>query len=206
MTEQRKSMIKIICTMVIILLVPSLFFQFIGEDPMKQTTQATRSIAIVNEDTGADRQEGEEETVRFGDEVAQVLSDRQDYDWMVLGRSAAENGLAGRNYDAIVYNPSDFSRNILSYDKERPEKATVKFAIQDRLDAVNKEKVQRELEDAQRLMNQQMSTLYWSYVSQEIENVRSEFDAIVAKEVEFLNAMTGFYKPSSASLAGEVER
>ncbi|MGG3624839.1 type VII secretion protein EsaA [Bacillus gobiensis] len=203
MTEQRKSMIKIICTMVIILLVPSLFFQFIGEDPMKQTNQATRSIAIVNEDAGVDE---EKETIRFGGEVAQVLSGRPDYDWAILGRSAAENGLANRNYDAIIYIPSDFSKNILSYNKEHPQKATVGFAIQERLDAVNKERVQRELEDAQKSMNQQMSTLYWSYVSQEIENVRNEFDKIVSKEAEFLNAMTGFYKPSSTNLAGEVEQ
>ncbi|ALC82225.1 MULTISPECIES: type VII secretion protein EsaA [Bacillus] len=203
MTEQRKSMIKIICTMVIILLVPSLFFQFIGEDPMKQTNQATRSIAIVNEDAGVDE---EKETIRFGGEVAQVLSGRPDYDWAMLGRSAAENGLANRNYDAVIYIPSDFSKNILSYNKEHPQKATVGFAIQERLDAVNKERVQRELEDAQKSMNQQMSTLYWSYVSQEIENVRNEFDKIVSKEAEFLNAMTGFYKPSSTNLAGEVEQ
>ena len=49
---------------------------------------------------------------------------------------------------------------MLSYDKDHPEKASIQFSIQDQLNAVNKEKVQRELENAQKKMNEQMSTLY----------------------------------------------
>lgn len=36
MTEQRKSLIKLIAAVVIILLLPVLFFRFIGDDPGKQ--------------------------------------------------------------------------------------------------------------------------------------------------------------------------
>ncbi|WP_406842782.1 type VII secretion protein EsaA [Bacillus velezensis] len=207
MTEQRKSLIKLIAAVVIILLLPVLFFRFIGDDPGKQKINATRQIAVVNEDMGLQTDENEEEeSVHFGKEVAAALGGRPDYSWTVVNRSAAENGLAAKKYDAVVYIPSDFSKDILSYDKECPQKATLTFNIQSNLNAVNKEKVQRELEDAQKSMNKKMSALYWNFVSQKVNNVRGDFDKIVNKESEFQNVMYNFYKPSSNDLAGEIKR
>ncbi|MES5395569.1 type VII secretion protein EsaA [Bacillus amyloliquefaciens] len=209
MTEQRKSLIKLVAAIVIILLLPVLFFRFIGDDPGKQKINATRQIAVVNEDMGLHDETDENEdrdSVHFGKEVAAALGDRPDYSWTVVNRSAAENGLADKKYDAVVYIPSDFSKDILSYDKERPQKATLTFNIQSNLNAVNKEKVQRELEDAQKSMNKKMSALYWNFVSQKVNNVRGDFDKIVNKESEFQNVMYNFYKPSSNDLAGEIKR
>ncbi len=143
MTEQRKSLIKLVAAIVIILLLPVLFFRFIGDDPGKQKINATRQIAVVNEDMGLHDETDENEdreSVHFGKEVAAALGDRPDYSWTVVNRSAAENGLADKKYDAVVYIPSDFSKDILSYDKERPQKATLTFNIQSNLNAVNKEK------------------------------------------------------------------
>ncbi|WP_342490910.1 type VII secretion protein EsaA [Bacillus sp. FSL R5-0422] len=203
MTEQQKSSIKIISTMILILVLPVLFFHLIGDDPAKQKKNATRNIAVVNEDMGASESEN---TARFGQDVVAALSERPDYTWTVVNRSAAENGLKSRKYDAVLYIPSDFSKNVLSYDKDHPEKASIQFSIQDQLNSVNKEKVQRELENAQKKMNEQMSTLYWSFVSQEIGNVREEFEHIVGKEVEFQNTMYHFYKPNSNKLSDAVQQ
>lgn len=203
MTEQQKSSIKIVSTMILILVLPVLFFHLIGDDPAKQKKNATRNIAVVNEDMGASESEN---TARFGQDVVAALSERPDYTWTVVNRSAAENGLKNRKYDAVLYIPSDFSKNVLSYDKDHPEKASIQFSIQDQLNAVNKEKVQRELENAQKKMNEQMSTLYWSFVSQEIGNVREEFEHIVGKEVEFQNTMYNFYKPNSNKLSDAVQQ
>ncbi|MBQ4817490.1 type VII secretion protein EsaA [Bacillus pumilus] len=203
MTEQQKSSIKIVSTMILILVLPVLFFHLIGDDPAKQKKNATRNIAVVNEDMGASESEN---TARFGQDVVAALSERPDYTWTVVNRSAAENGLKSRKYDAVLYIPSDFSKNVLSYDKDHPEKASIQFSIQDQLNSVNKEKVQRELENAQKKMNEQMSTLYWSFVSQEIGNVREEFEHIVGKEVEFQNTMYNFYKPNSNKLSDAVQQ
>ncbi|WP_224925261.1 type VII secretion protein EsaA [Bacillus pumilus] len=203
MTEQQKSSIKIVSTMILILVLPVLFFHLIGDDPAKQKKNATRNIAVVNEDMGASESEN---TARFGQDVVAALSERPDYTWTVVNRSAAENGLKSRKYDAVLYIPSDFSKNVLSYDKDHPEKASIQFSIQDQLNSVNKEKVQRELENAQKKMNEQMSTLYWSFVSQEIGNVREEFEHIVGKEVEFQNTMYHFYKPNSNKLSDAVQQ
>ncbi|MCY7991862.1 type VII secretion protein EsaA [Bacillus haynesii] len=207
MTEQQKSTLKIISAIVTIILLPVLFFHFIGENPTKKVSNATREIAVVNEDTGILKDDGTvDQDALLGNEISASLVDRPDYKWTVVNRSAAESGLAEKQYDAIVYIPSDFSQNILSYNHERPQKAELEFKIQDQLDAVNKEKVQRELQDAQKTVSKKMSSLYWRFVKQGVKKVRKEFDSIVNKESEFQNAMYNFYKPSSNNLAGEVER
>lgn len=207
MTEQQKSTLKIISAFVTIILLPVLFFHFIGENPTKKVSNATREIAVVNEDTGILKDDGTvDEDALLGNEISASLVDRPDYKWTVVNRSAAESGLSEKQYDAIVYIPSDFSQNILSYNHERPQKAELEFKIQDQLDAVNKEKVQRELQDAQKTVSKKMSSLYWRFVKQGVKKVRKEFDSIVNKESEFQNAMYNFYKPSSNNLAGEVER
>ncbi|MFC8151496.1 type VII secretion protein EsaA [Bacillus paralicheniformis] len=207
MTEQQKSTLKIISAIVTVILLPVLFFHFIGENPTKKVSNATREIAVVNEDTGILKDDGTvDNDALLGNEISASLVDRPDYKWTVVNRSAAESGLAEKQYDAIVYIPSDFSQNILSYNHERPQKAELEFKIQDQLDAVNKEKVQRELQDAQKTVSKKMSSLYWRFVKQGVKKVRKEFDSIVNKESEFQNAMYNFYKPSSNNLAGEVER
>ncbi|MCY9226559.1 type VII secretion protein EsaA [Bacillus haynesii] len=207
MTEQQKSTLKIISAIVTIIFLPVLFFHFIGENPTKKVSNATREIAVVNEDTGILKDDGTiDQEALLGNEISASLVDRPDYKWTVVNRSAAESGLSEKQYDAIVYIPSDFSQNILSYNHERPQKAELEFKIQDQLDAVNKEKVQRELQDAQKTVSKKMSSLYWRFVKQGVKKVRKEFDSIVNKESEFQNAMYNFYKPSSNNLAGEVER
>ncbi len=81
MTEQQKSSIKIVSTMILILVLPVLFFHLIGDDPAKQKKNATRNIAVVNEDMGASESEN---TARFGQDVVAALSERPDYTWTVV--------------------------------------------------------------------------------------------------------------------------
>ncbi|MGM8364436.1 hypothetical protein ACLIBG_03030 [Virgibacillus sp. W0181] len=50
-----------------------------------------------------------------------------------------------------------------------------------------------------------MAVTYWSYVSQEIDHIREQFDAILEKEIAFQEAMHSFYTPSSKKLVGEIE-
>lgn len=128
----------------------------------------------------------------FGRDISAALAERPDYKWTVVSRSTAESGLADKKYDAIVYIPSDFTNNILSYNHKRPQKAELDFRVQAQLDAVNKEKVQRELQDAQKSVSKKMSSLYWNIVKLRMKDVRDEFDNIVDKESEFQNAMYNF--------------
>ncbi|MED3881676.1 type VII secretion protein EsaA [Priestia megaterium] len=202
MTEQRKYTLKVILAVVLILALPSFFFQYIGDNPLQVTENSTRTIAVVNEDNGV--KENSENTIEFGEKVTPLLQEGSDYQWTVLGRSAATSGLQNGKYDAVIYIPSTFSQNILSYQEKKPEKATLEYKVQSQLNAVNKEKVVGELEDATTKVNNEMSSLYWSYVSQEVDKVRGQFDKILNKEIAFQKTMVAFYKPNSKDLAGEL--
>jgi putative membrane protein len=201
MTEKWK-IVKLIAKIVFIVALPVLFFTFIGHNPMKVTERTTNRIAVVNEDVGA---EYEKKTYEFGKEIIPALDDNSNYQWSVVNRSQAEKGLADGQYDAVVYLPSDFSRNILTFNEKRPLKATVQYKIQPNLEAKNRERVQRELEAAKNTINQKMSTLYWSYVGQAVEDIRKKFSAILEKEIAFQKTMYDFYTPSSAKLTKEIE-
>ncbi|MBD1379770.1 type VII secretion protein EsaA [Metabacillus arenae] len=212
MKEQRINIVKMIAAVLLILAVPTLFFQLVGDNPMEVREIATRSIAVVNEDIGSEQvmaentEEGGEDSSQFGKEVAKILGEESDYQWTVMGRSAADNGLQNQKYDAVIYIPSDFSQNILTYDEQQPQKANFEYKIQGQLNSVNREKVLRELEDATNRVDKEMSSLYWSYVSNDMKAVRQEFDRILEKEIAFQNAMVSFYQPSSKDLAGEIEQ
>ncbi|GLI82999.1 ESX secretion system protein YueB [Rossellomorea marisflavi] len=200
---QKVSMVKLLVAILMILATPLLFFRSVGDNPLKVEKNATQSIAIVNEDAGT---EVEGESLQFGGDVTSLLGDDSSYEWTVVGRSAGENGLETSKYDAVVYIPSDFSEKIMTYDEERPVKTNLNFKVQTQLNSVNKEKVLREIETASKKVNNKMSTLYWNYVSADMENVRDEFDQILEKEQTFQQTMLAFYKPSSKDLAGQIEQ
>ncbi|WP_338787954.1 type VII secretion protein EsaA [Metabacillus sp. FJAT-53654] len=203
MTE-KASIFKLILVIILIVITPLLFFRTIGDNPLKvvKTENATKSIAIINEDIGT--QEADEK-IQFGQDVASILAESSNFEWTVVGRSAGESGLRNLKYDAIVYMPSDFSENIMTYDEANPVKTNFQYKVQSQLNAVNKEKVLVELEKATKRVNQKISSLYWNYVSADMEHIRQEFDEILQKEVAFQETMTAFYKPSSKNLAGQID-
>ncbi|MBM7608888.1 type VII secretion EsaA-like protein [Lysinibacillus composti] len=202
MTAQKKLMLKIAIVMILIIGAPILYFLAIGENPFFDESSGTKKIAVVNEDTGA---ENEESALAFGKEVAPILSTDTSYDWSVVSRSAAEKGLANQDYDAVIYIPSNFSKNIMTYEEQQPVKAEFKYNVSGQLNTANREKVLREIDKATARVNGKISTLYWSYVSQDLEEVREEFDTILQKEIEFLNTISDFYRPNLSGVVGDIE-
>ncbi|WP_285769085.1 type VII secretion protein EsaA [Peribacillus sp. SI8-4] len=202
MSEKIKPVL-LIGKILVILALPILFFSYIGQNPMKKPETASREVAIVNEDNGT---EFNEKPIYVGSELVTTLDNDSDYNWIVVNRSTAESGLANGKYDAVIYFPSDFSRNIYTFEDERPIKAGIKYKVQTSLNAENMEKVQKELEKTKSKMNKHISTQYWSYVSQSVEDIRKKFDKVLAKEIAFQNTMYDFYTPSSESLAGSIKQ
>ncbi|UAC47785.1 type VII secretion protein EsaA [Bacillus aquiflavi] len=204
MTDKTKYIIKMILVVFLIIATPVLFFSSIGGNPMQQAKDHTsRTNAVVNEDMGVSK---EEEALQLGNDVAAILADDSDFEWTVLSRSAAENGLQSLKYDAVVYIPSDFSTSIMTYDEEQPAKAKFKYKVQAQLNALNREKVLREIGHATNRVNHKMSSLYWNYISQDMDNIRKEFDKVLKKEIDFPKTMAAFYKPSSKNLAEEIDQ
>ncbi|BDH60322.1 hypothetical protein MTP04_04520 [Lysinibacillus sp. PLM2] len=202
MTTQKKLIIKIAIVMILIVGAPILYFLSLGNSPLADEASGTRQIAVVNEDAGAEMLDA---PLDFGKEVVPILSAESNYEWSVVSRSAAENGLANQDYDAILYIPSNFSENIMTYEELQPVKAEFKYTVSGQLNTANREKVLREIENAAARVNGKISTLYWSYVSQDLEKVRQEFDNILQKEMEFLETISEYYRPGLESVTYDIE-
>lgn len=186
----------------LILAIPIIFFQLMGVNILDLNNSNKRTIAIVNEDMGLTK---DAEQVQMGVEVVSILAEDSDFGWKVMGRGAAENGLKSNQYDAIVYIPSNFSENIMSYDEQNPKKAEFAYQVQRQKTGLRKDQVLHEIEVATDRVNDKISTLYWSYIAQEMNHIKKEFTSILGKETEFLSSMSAYYKPESETLAEQMQ-
>ncbi|MER2090394.1 MAG: type VII secretion protein EsaA [Sporosarcina sp.] len=202
-TTNNMKMIKMAVGIVLIVAIPILFFQLLGVNILNPESSNKRIIAIVNEDQGISK---DDENVEMGEEVVSILAEDSPYEWKVMSRGSAVNGLKSNQHEAIVYIPSDFSENIMSYDEQNPQKAEFSYEVQREKAGSRKEKVLHEIETATNRVNEKVSTLYWSYVAQEMDHIKKEFTNIVGKETEFLTAMSAYYKPGSEKLAEEMKK
>ncbi len=125
--KTKKGLLKIGAGIVLILAVPILFFQLLGVNLFNADSSNKRIIAIVNEDLGMAK---DEETVEMGEEVVSILAEDSKYEWKVMSRGTAVNGLKSNQHEAIVYIPSDFSQSIMSYDQQNPEEAEFSYEVQ----------------------------------------------------------------------------
>lgn len=193
---------KLIIITIFIILAPFVFFQAIGKEPFKIKENATQVIAIVNEDIGM---EEDGEKLELGSKITNILENDSNYKWNVVSRSSAENGLRNLKYDAVVYIPSDFSQTAMTYDENNPSKVNFDYKVQTQLNAVNQEKALLEIEQASKRVNKNLSSLYWNFIATDLNSVREEFDQILQKERDFQETMHAFYKPSSKSLAEQLD-
>lgn len=199
----KKNLIKLVVMILVILLFPTMFFTYIEPEQEQSNETAAREIAVVNEDLGVEFQE---EQLLLGQAVISSLEKDPDYDWIVVGRNAAEAGLERNQYDAVLYLPSNLSAQVMDFKDDEPEKAVLNYEIQSNLDAANLERVQRALQTARNRINSHISTLYWDHVSQEVDDVRRKFDQVLESEIAFQESMYNFYAPSSATIAEEVRQ
>ncbi|MCR6094961.1 type VII secretion protein EsaA [Salipaludibacillus agaradhaerens] len=211
MNEGLMTSLKLGAKVLVVLLLPLLLFRYVDSQPAvivsEDDDEGTRSIAVVNEDRGWSPESSEVETIELGQQISSLLnSEGTDYSWTVVTRSAAEQGFSNERYDAIIYVPSRFSENVMTFREDIPSTASINYVIQPNLVAKERQRVHREMANAQNKINKEMSMIYWSYVSQEVDNIRDQFDLILEKEIEFQDAMYSFYSPSSASLANEIDQ
>ncbi|MFS0646487.1 type VII secretion protein EsaA [Siminovitchia sp. 179-K 8D1 HS] len=205
MRSKKSGAISLLIAILIIAAIPIGFFNYIGPEPMFRPKNTTEQIAIVNEDDGF--LQAKDDLVTLGqDAILTIEGGESEYKWPVVSRAAAQSGLENKEYDAVIYIPSSFSRDIMSFKEEVPRITNIRFEISPHLNAKNQERVQKELEAAQQKLNGQVTTMYWRYVSEEINEVQTNFGKILDKEIDFLNEMYSFYAPSSQELGKEIDR
>lgn len=200
-SDKNMKLLKIGVGILFIIAIPIVFFQLLGVNILDLDNSNKRIIAVVNEDMGLSK---DDVNVQMGQEIVPILAKDSQYEWEISSRGAAINGLKSNQYEAIVYIPSTFSEDIMSYDEANPKKAEFSYQVQDQKTGTRKDKVMDEVKEASNRVNDKISTLYWSYVAQEMNHIKKEFTNIIGKETEFLSAMSGYYKPESETLAANM--
>lgn len=200
-SDKNMKLLKIGVGILFIIAIPIVFFQLLGVNILDLDNSNKRIIAVVNEDMGLSK---DDVNVQMGQEIVPILAKDSPYEWEVSSRGAAINGLKSNQYEAIVYIPSTFSEDIMSYEEANPKKAEFSYQVQDQKTGTRKDKVMDEVKAASNRVNDKISTLYWSYVAQEMNHIKKEFTNIIGKETEFLSAMSGYYKPESETLAANM--
>lgn len=100
-------------------------------DPYSQTDRIP--VGIVNEDKG-ETIRGED--IEVGNELIDTLKDNDSMDWKFLGHDEAMDKLEKGDLFAIVLIPEDFSQKLGSVVKAQPEKATVEYYVNEKLNAI----------------------------------------------------------------------
>ena len=200
-SDKNMKLLKIGVGILFIIAIPIVFFQLLGVNILDLDNSNKRIIAVVNEDMGLSK---DDVNVQMGQEIVPILAKDSPYEWEISSRGAAINGLKSNQYEAIVYIPSTFSEDIMSYEEANPKKAEFSYQVQDQKTGTRKDKVMDEVKAASNRVNDKISTLYWSYVAQEMNHIKKEFTNIIGKETEFLSAMSGYYKPESETLAANM--
>lgn len=207
MKKKSKDSLNFFIKLFIVLALPFFLFRYVGNPTLSGTNEltdeGTRKIAIVNEDLGLD--DGSEK-ITLGKNIPDILGDQTDYSWTLTSRPAAEEGFSKQNFDAIVYIPSNYTKNIMDFKSTSPSKAAITYVIEPNLEAKEHQRIYRQLANAKNSINQEMSSIYWSYVSQEVDILKEQFDKILEKEISFNDAMLSFYQPSSKTLVDEVDQ
>ncbi|UOQ84920.1 YhgE/Pip domain-containing protein [Gracilibacillus salinarum] len=115
-------------------ILPSLYAWFnlsASWDPYSNTEDV--KIAIVNEDAGA---EVEGESINIGEQLEENLKDNDSLGWVFTSREEAEKGIKYGDYYAGVFIKEDFSSKLAKVVEGEPVKASVKYQVNDKKNAI----------------------------------------------------------------------
>lgn len=117
-----------------LVLLPSLYAWFniaASWDPYGQTDQIP--IGIVNEDEGATVRD---EEIDVGKELVESLKDNDSMDWQFVDRKEAMDKVEYGDYFSVIVIPKDFSEKLGSVITDNPEKASVEYFVNEKINAI----------------------------------------------------------------------
>lgn len=117
-----------------LILLPSLYAWFnikASWDPYSQTDQIP--IGLVNEDKGTDVR-GED--IHVGNDLVDTLKENDSFEWHFDKRKEALDELEYGNYYAVIIIPEDFSEKLGSVITDIPEKATIDYYVNEKINAI----------------------------------------------------------------------
>ncbi|WP_201715835.1 YhgE/Pip domain-containing protein [Rossellomorea arthrocnemi] len=117
-----------------LMLLPSLYAWFNIEaswDPYSKTGQLP--VGIVNEDNGATIRD---QKMNIGNDLVKELKQNDDMNWQFVNRKKAMDRVESGDYFAVIIIPEDFSKNLATVIEDEPEKATLEYYVNEKINAI----------------------------------------------------------------------
>ncbi|MEH7180133.1 type VII secretion protein EsaA [Neobacillus vireti] len=141
-------------------------------------------IALVNEDQGA---EFNEEYYEFGNGFIKGIEKDSQYDWYVVSRGVAENGLKRNVYHMIIVIPNDFTQKALSIDSKSPEKVVLNYKINASENSNMKAEAEKTASSILGEFNRRIIDVYFASVIGNLHDAQDNVSTLVNKEQLYTN-------------------
>lgn len=95
-----------------------------AKNKKEETTRL--NIALVNEDVGIKKNNIDYD---LGANYVKKVEKDSTYNWFIVSRGIAENGLKNGSYNLLITIPSNFSETLLNIDEVAPEKMNINYKV-----------------------------------------------------------------------------
>ncbi len=166
----------------------------------KDTSRSKMSIALVNEDEGADF---DGELLDFGNAFVDGLNNYDEHEWFVVSRGTAESGLEDNTYDLMIVIPQDFTQKALSIHSENPEQVVLNY----RINATDNETVRAQAEEtASDILNDFNRRIIDVYFASILGNLQEAQDQVTQLVSEYENLAYTYHEQVNNPLSGYTNR
>lgn len=141
-------------------------------------------VALVNEDQGA---QFNGEYYEFGNGFIEGIEKDSQYDWYVVSRGVAENGLKRNVYHMIIVIPNDFTQKALSIDTISPEKVMLNYKINASENNNMKAEAEKTASSILGEFNRRIIDVYFASVIGNLHFAQDNVGTLVKKEQLYTN-------------------
>lgn len=130
LTASRMGIIALIALMCVPILYGGLYL-WANQDPYAKFSEVPVALVVQDEGATSTNAEGADETVNYGDDVAENLVEGNAFDWQKMTADAATAALHDGTVDFTVTIPSDFSAALTSASGTDPHQAVIELETND---------------------------------------------------------------------------
>lgn len=130
LTASRMGIIALLALMCVPILYGGLYL-WANQDPYGKFSEVPVALVVQDEGAASTDSEGTEETINYGEDVAENLVEGNAFDWQEMNADAAAEALHDGTVDFTVTIPADFSDALTSASGTDPHQASIELETND---------------------------------------------------------------------------
>lgn len=151
--------------------------------PSKIVKEDKIHVAMVNEDSGSYYQR---KIYHLGNDYLSQLKDTKNYDYVVVPRGIAENGIRKDEYQLVIYIPNNFSNKVMEINNPNPQKLDIQYKINASNEAT-KHQCEKIATSMIRDLNSRLTDIYTVGVMGNLYNAQNQVNDIYKRQGQLAN-------------------